>query len=241
MARLPRLVVPHHPHLLLQRGHDGLPVFREEQDCRHFLQWLREASRQFKVAIHAYVLLPDQWHLLATPDDATGLARMMQWVGRQYVPYFNARYQRHGTLWQGRFRAVVLEAGPYLLPAGLYLENLPVAARLSAAPDAYPWSSYRHHAGLAPDPLVTDHAAYWSLGNTPFEREAAYRDRMEQGIAASLAAAFAEATMKGWPMGCAGFKEGLAKQLGRRVEQATRGRPSRADAADKAVKSSVPN
>lgn len=188
---------------------------------------MREAARQFRVAVHAYALLPGHWHLLATPVDSIGLARLMQWLGRQYVPYFNARYGRQGTLWQGRYRAVVLEPDPYLLLFSRYIELSPVRAELVSEPAAYPWSSFPHHAGIKPDPLITDHAAYWALGNTPFEREAAYRELVEQGVPAAEVLTLDTATQKGWPLGSPAFKQALAKQAGRRVEQAPRGRPGR--------------
>ena len=89
MARLPRLVIPNQPHHLIQRGVDRQAIFRETEDYVNFLGRLRDAARQFKVAIHGYVLMTNHIHLLATPSDLEGLARMMQWVGRHYVPYFN--------------------------------------------------------------------------------------------------------------------------------------------------------
>jgi putative transposase len=100
MARLPRLVIPNQPHHLIQRGVDRQAIFRETEDYVNFLGRLRDAARQFKVAIHGYVLMTNHIHLLATPSDLEGLARMMQWVGRHYVPYFNQKYAREGTLWQ---------------------------------------------------------------------------------------------------------------------------------------------
>src|SRR4051794_11980240 len=101
MARLPRLVVPHQPHHIVQRGNDRQSVFRDTEDYETFLRHLREAAKSYQVAIHAYVLMSSQIHLLASPSDKTGLGRMMQWVGRHYVPYFNRKYTRTGTLWEG--------------------------------------------------------------------------------------------------------------------------------------------
>lgn len=234
MARLARLVVPHQPHHIIQRGHDGSSVFRDEQDFRSFLAWLRESARQFRVAVHAYVLMPDHLHLLATPQDETGLARMMQWVGRQYVPYFNARHGREGTLWQGRYRAVVLEPGRYLLACSRYVELHPVRAGLALNPAEYPWSSCAHHLGMRVDPVITDHVDYWGLGNTPFDREAAYRAWLEQGASEAEVRMFSEATRRGWPLGSDQYKNALARQLGRRVAPAARGRPRKQKAAEAA-------
>jgi len=226
MARLPRLVVPHQPHHVIQRGHDGMAIFRDAEDHQTFLDWLKEAARQFKVAIHAYVLMPDHVHLLATPVDEQGLARMMQWIGRHYVPYFNHKNGRSGTLWQGRYRGTVVDAEQYLLPICRYIELNPVRNGLAATPADYPWSSYQHHAGMRQDSLITDHPLYWGLGNTPFDREIAYRESVEQGMDADQAAAISAATLKGWALGSDAFKAQLERQTRRRVSPAKRGRPA---------------
>lgn len=225
MARLPRLVVPHQLHHIVQIGNDRQPVFRDQEDYAAFLGWLREASRQFKVAIHAYVLMPDHLHLLATPSDDTGLGRMMQWIGRHYVPFFNAKYRRAGTLWQGRYKAAVIEPAPYFLLCCKYIELNPVRSGLTSSPADYPWSSYAHHVGIKPDPVVTDHPVFWGLGNTPFDREASYRQLIEQDISVREVAALTDATLKGWPLGSDAFKAALAKVTSRRVSPAKRGRP----------------
>ncbi|HJV82504.1 transposase [Noviherbaspirillum sp.] len=225
MARLPRLVVPHQPHHIIQSGTDRQPIFRDADDYSAFLRWLREAARQFKVAVHAYVLMPTHLHLLVSPSDEPGLGRMMQWVGRHYVPYFNTRYDRAGTLWQGRYKATVIESEQYFLVCSRYIESNPVRSGLVQEPADYAWSSYAHHAGVKPDPLITDHPLYWALGNTPFEREAAYKDLMNQGLTAREVDALSEATRKGWPLGSEKFISMLAKQSERRVAPAKRGRP----------------
>ncbi|HEY0846761.1 MAG TPA: transposase [Noviherbaspirillum sp.] len=225
MARLPRLVVPHHLHHVVQIGADRQAIFRESEDYAAFQRWLREASRQFKVAIHAYVLMPDHIHLLVTPADDVGLGRMMQWIGRHYVPYFNAKYARAGTLWQGRYKATVIEPEPYFLLCSRYIELNPVRAGLAVSPADYPWSSYGHHVGTKPDPVIVDHPVFWGLGNTPFDREASYRALVDQDLGRQDIQALTEATLKGWPLGSDTFKAGLAKLANRRVSPAKRGRP----------------
>ncbi len=227
MARLARLVVPHYPHHVIQRGNDQQLIFRDEEDYAVFLKWLRDAVRRFKLAVHAYVLLPNHFHLLATPVDETGLARTMQWLGRYYVPYFNHKYQRAGTLWQGRYRTTVLEPERYLLLCSQYIELNPVRAELVAAPDHYPWSSCAHHVGIKADSLITDHALYWALGNTPFEREAAYKTILEQPLGREELVSMRDATNKGWVLGSEKFKQGIAKQTTRRLDPLQKGRPKK--------------
>jgi len=235
MARLPRLVVPGQPHHIIQRGNDRKAIFRDTADYLKFIEWLRDASRQFKVAIHAYVLMSNHLHLLASPADGQGLSRMMQWIGRHYVPYFNHKYERTGTLWQGRFKATVIDSERYLMTCSRYIELNPVRAGMVPTADDYPWSSYQHHVGIKSDPVVTDHALYWALGNTPFQREAAYRELTEQGVNEADVAAITEATLKGWAIGSEQFKASLEKQTQRRVSKAKRGRPARPKEPDHSV------
>lgn len=226
MARLPRLVVPFQPHHVIQRGNDRQSVFRDDDDRRAFLDWLRIAAKQYKVAIHAYVLMPNHVHLLASPSDAQGLGRMMQWVGRYYVPYFNRKYARVGTLWQGRYLASVIDSERYFMVCSRYIEQNPVRANLVASPAEFPWSSHAHHVGLQSDPLVTDHPLYWALGNTPFQREAAYLALVEQILENHDIELINQAVLKGWPLGGEQFKTSLAARIKRRVGPARRGRPA---------------
>jgi putative transposase len=225
MARLARLVIPHQPHHVIQIGNDSQLIFRDTDDHIAFLRWLREAAKLFKVAIHAYVLMPTHLHLLVTPSDELGLGRMMQWIGRHYVPYFNSKYQRAGTLWQGRYKATVIDAEQYLIACSRYIELQPVQSGIVDAPADYLWSSYAHHAGIKPDPLVNDHSIYWKLGNTPFDREAIYKQLVEEGLTKEEVAMLNEATLKGWALGSEKFKMRLEKQTHRRVSPKKRGRP----------------
>ena len=225
MARLPRLVVPHQAHHVIQRGNNRQAIFHDDEDYRAFLKWLRESARQFKVALHAYVLMPNHLHLLVTPTDEAGLGKMMQWVGRYYVPYFNHKYQRTGTLWQGRFRATVIDSERYFMTCSRYIELNPVRAELVSDPAAYSWSSCAHHTGRNSDPYITDHPLFWSLGNTPFEREAAYKALIEQALTVDDMQSLQDATYKGWALGSDQFKARLERQVQRRVQPGKRGRP----------------
>ncbi|MES3022970.1 MAG: transposase [Pseudomonadota bacterium] len=228
MARLPRLVIPHQPHHVIQRGNDRQRIFRDDEDHQRFLGWLRESAKEFKVAIHAYVLMGNHLHLLASPSDPNGLAQMMQRVGRYYVPWFNHKYGRTGSLFQGRFKTSLVDAERYFMVCSRYIELNPVRARLVADPRDYPWSSYRHHAGVQPDPLVTDHALFWALGNTPFQREAAYTELAGRALGDAELAIINQAVLKGWPLGSDAFKQDLQQKMKRQVLPAKRGRPAKA-------------
>jgi putative transposase len=229
MARLPRLVIPNQPHHVIQQGNDLQAIFRDTADYIAFINWLRDASRQFKVAIHAYVLMTNHLHILASPTDEPGLSKMMQWIGRHYVPYFNHKYERTGTLWQGRYKASVIDAERYFMTCCVYIELNPVRSHMVTLPGDYSWSSYQHHVGIKSDPVITDHSLYWALGNTPFDREVAYKELTERGVNEEDVAALTEATLKGWAIGSEKFKSALERQTQRRVRKAKRGRPAKPD------------
>lgn len=227
MARLPRLVVANHLHHLIAQSHHQQALFVDALDHQKFLNVLAETAKRHAVAVHAFVLLPDRVHLLATPSDALGLSKMMQAIGRSYVPYFNGRHQRSGSLWGGRFRATVIDAASYFNDCAQYIEYLPVQAGVSQEIRDYPWSSYAHHAGLHRQSWLTDHPSYWAMGNTPFDREAAYQRRCAQPPEPDFTAAIEAATYKGWALGPEAFQTGLAKLTPRRLQPARRGRPPR--------------
>lgn len=227
MARLPRLVIPFQPHHIINRGVDRQAIFRDDADYLAFLGWLGQAAKQFKVALHAYVLMGNHVHLLASPSDSEGLGKMMQWIGRFYVPYFNLKYGRTGTLFQGRFKASVIDSEGWFMACSRYIELNPVRAGMVAEPGAYRWSSYAHHVGVQTDPLITDHPLYWALGNTPFEREAQYQQLLQQTPSKDEIATLNQAVLKGWALGSERFKNTLEQRIARRVGPARRGRPAK--------------
>ncbi|HET7794119.1 MAG TPA: transposase [Rhizobacter sp.] len=225
MARLPRLCVPGWPHLLTQTGHNRQPVFRDDADRGLFLDLLRESAASAGVVIHAYGLRDNEVRLLVTPNATDSLSRMMQALGRRYGSSFNRRHGHMGSLWEGRFRATVVEPEQHLLSCMRYTEDLGISVDASTQLGHVVWSSAAHHRGERTDPLVGDHLQYWSLGNTPFEREAAYREVLQQALTSQELAQIADAVAKGWPLGSRGFLERLAAATDRRVEPRPRGRP----------------
>jgi putative transposase len=218
-------VVPNHLHYIVARGNNDQHIVLDDADCQHFLSSLRDSAHRFGVAIHAYVLMPTRVQLMATPTDAEGLGKLMQAIGRHYVPYFNTRHGRSGNLWEGRFRATVMEANTYFLACAQLIEQQPVEAGIVSDPLLYTWSSYAHHSGARREVWLADHPAYWALGNTPFEREAAYQQLAHASASSELIADIEAATRKAWPLGSEEFRRRLGKLTDRRLEPARRGRP----------------
>ena len=225
MARLPRLILPGQPHHVILRGNNRQAIFFSDHDRQHLLETLAEVAAQYHVAIHAYVLMDNHLHLLLTPSAAEALSRTMQSLGRRYVGWFNARHQRTGTLWEGRFRAGLIEGERHLLACMRYIEVNPVRAALCAEPEHWPWSSAAHHLGLARSSLITEHEMYWSLGNTPFEREHAYREFLAQGVPLAEKVQFTEAVLRGRPVGSEAFLKPLTVDHASVVNKRPRGRP----------------
>lgn len=227
MARLPRLSIPGYPHHVIQRGNNRQAIFAFAADYQAMLDLLEENAKKFGVALHAYVLMSNHFHLLATPESADSLPRMMQAVGRRYVRYFNDSQGRSGTLWEGRYRSTLIQTESYLLTCMAYIDLNPVRAALVAEAGDYPWSSHGHYVGLRSDKLVTPHPLFWTLGNTPFAREAAYAEMVHAGVPAEQQAALTQSVLSGWALGDPDFVADLQKRTQRRVSKTQAGRPLR--------------
>ena len=225
MARLPRLTVTGYPQHVILRGNNRQDIFRNTADYQRMLDLIEQHSRELGVEIHAYVLMTNHLHLLLTPQKDQALPKMMQAVGRSYVQTFNKVHGRTGTLWEGRYRSTLIQTERYLLACMAYIDLNPVRAHMVAEPDDYIWSSYSHYVGRRNDRLITPHALYWGLGNTPFAREAAYAEMVHAGIQADQQRALTDATLSGWALGDAQFIAGLKLQTPRRLSKDKAGRP----------------
>lgn len=225
MARLPRLTLAGYPHHIIQRGNNRQMIFADTQDFETMLALLTEYAQKFAVAVHAYVLMDNHFHLLATPAMGEALPLMMQAVGRSYVRYFNNRHGRSGTLWEGRYRSTLIETERYLLACMVYIDLNPVRAGMVAQAADWRWSSHAHSLGLRADGLVRPHALYWALGNTPFAREAAYGALVQAGVSANQQNALTDSTLRGWALGEDDFVAALQKKSARRVSKSKAGRP----------------
>ena len=174
MPRLRRIFIPDISVHVIQRGNNRMDIFREHGDHRSFLAFLRWAAAQYRVAIHAFVLMSNHFHLIVTPADAEGLPKTMQELGRRYVRYFNGKYDRIGTLWNDRYRGFLIGDERYWLTCLRYVEQNPVRANMVSAPDQYAWSSYAAHAFGDWPAWLTPHAVYLALGRNADERQLAY-------------------------------------------------------------------
>ena len=219
MARLRRLSIPGHAHWLIQRGHNGRTVFCDETDRLLYLAALLEASRQEGVQVHAYALGDSEAHLLVTPGHATAVGRLMQALGRRFVAAHHRRHGGSGTLWEGRYHGAVVEPGATLLDVLTLIEGFALEAGAS---------SFKHRGRGAADPLVTELPEYWRLGNTPFDRQLQWQQRVREGISAARAQRLRAAAWGGWAVGSAAFASQMSETAARPSAPRPRGRPRKA-------------
>jgi len=233
MPRLPRYAVPGHPQHVIQRGNNRGVIFAEPVDITFFLYRLGQACRRFRCEIHAYVLMTNHIHLLMTPHKAGAIGKVMQSVGTSYVPYFNEAYERTGTLWEGRYRATVIDSERYMLECMRYIELNPVRAGLARHPAQFVHSSHRANAHGDRDGLVTPHEIYLALGRTAPERQAAYRALFRTHLPDAMIQEIREATHKAWVLGQGRFAEEIERLCARRGAPVRRG-PKRAQKGSEA-------
>lgn len=160
---------------LIQRGHDRRAIFGGPEDRHIAMRYIAEAVAKCRVELHAYVLMDNHVHLLATGLEDGAVSRFMQQWSRRYARYFNRRRQRSGSLYESRFHDFVVVEPGYLLRCMRYIEQNPVRARICSHPGNFPWSSYDQNSRGQPNLLLTAHPIYMALGETSAERARSYR------------------------------------------------------------------
>lgn len=229
MPRKPRFFLPDVPVHVVQRGHSREPVFFEDNDYSTYLHWLEQGAERYRVAIHAYVLMTNHIHVLATPHDKEGITRMMQYVGRCYVPYINHTYGTSGSLWEGRYKASLIHDEEYLLACMRYIELNPVRANIVRSPGHYRWSSYRCNGQGKEDGLLSAHSIYQGLGRDQAARLQAYKALFQVHLDPDFVDDIRSAWQTGTPLGDDYFRQKVEAKLKCKVGQARRGRPAKPD------------
>jgi len=199
---------------LIQRGVHPVACFRAESDYLVYLSQLRQLCAKYGCTIQAYCLMTNHVHLLLTPNTAEACTLVMRDLGRRYVPYFNRRHERTGTLWEGRFRSCIVESANYVLACYRYIELNPIRAGMVEHPAGYPWSSYSANGGGRADPSIAPHAEFAALALDNEKRHAAYRELFGVEIDETLLEAIRDATNAGYPLASDGFKATVIAPLG---------------------------
>ena len=182
MPRQSRLLLPDVPVHLIQRGNSRQTCFFVDADRVAYLTWLEQFALEGGCRIHAYVLMTNHLHLLVSAGEVTAISGLMKAVGQRYAHYFNRRYHRSGSPWDGRYKSCLVQEERYFLVCQRYIELNPVRAGIVAAPVQYAWSSYRGNAEGRSNRTLQPHPVYMRLGASPEERQQAYRALFDQEL-----------------------------------------------------------
>ena len=226
MARQARTVIPGQAMHVMVRGNNREVLFFSDADRRIYLDWLREAARQFGSVVHAFALMPNHVHLLITPQNADSLAKTMQSLGRRYAQYFNQQQHRSGTIWEGRYRSSLIDPD-YFLRCQRYIELNPVRAGFESTPQDSSWTSFASHIGGNTEPWLVDHQYFWKLGNTPFERQMAWSAFVREGAPYWEDRQITEALLRSKPWVSDIFAQKLFKDKPEQILIRYRGRPKK--------------
>jgi len=182
MPRHARLDIPGLPRHICIRAVNGMPCFTSDLDRNVFLKYLREAMEGTDFQLHAFVLMDNHVHLLATSHVIGTVAKVMHSLCMQYARYFNHQFNRTGPLFQGRYWASLIDSQQYLFEVMRYIELNPVRAGMVGAPELFPWSSYAHNTGRQVRAGITMHDEFQRLGGSPMERCRTWVEFVAQGI-----------------------------------------------------------
>jgi len=225
VPRKPRFTLPGIPQHVIQRGNNREPCFLSEMDYRRYLEDLQTVAETYHCRIHAYVLMTNHVHLLITPMQEQGLGEMMQALGRRYVYYINKTYGRSGTLWEGRYKASLVDSEAYLLTCMRYIELNPVRAQMVNHAGEYQWSSYGANAQGRTDVLLSPHPLYTALGTIPTERQQAYRELFRYHVDDAQLHEIRDALNHELVLGRSYFKDKIEAMTQRQTRLGVPGRP----------------
>jgi len=228
MPRRARMYVGDVAYHVIQRGNNRQACFGDDHDRQLYLDLLADSCGRYGVGVHAYVLMGNHVHLLATPRDSEAISRAMRVLGSRYAQCINRKYERTGTLWEGRHKAGAVDAETYLLACYRYIELNPVRAGLVTRPEDWRWSSHQSNAWGAPADWLVPHALYLGLAEGAERRLSVYRSLFADAIDTERTAAIRTAAHYCQPVGSAAFATTLAQRAGQRPGQLARGRPRKA-------------
>jgi putative transposase len=225
MGRKPRVTLPGYPQHIVQRGLDRQTCFFSPADCRLYLELLREAAERYDCQVHAYVLMTNHVLLLVTQQRTSGVSFLMQRTGQRYVRSINRQYRRTCTLWEGRYKAGLIDTEGYLLTCMRYIEHNPVRAQMVSHPADFAWSSYHANCEARQDPLITPHPLYLQLGHDQETRCRTYRDLFVTHLEPETLNESRHSTRQELVISSGPFKRQIERMLNRQTEARPRGRP----------------
>lgn len=225
MPRRPRTRVADVPQIVSLRGHNDDPVFKTNEDYATFLSCMDDASMRNNVDVHAWCLVPNRVAVLCTPVGDGDVSTFVQDVSRRYVPFYNARHGRSGALWNGRFRAALVEPTGYVVTAYQFVETLAVRAGLTKRPEHHRNSSFHTNVSGRSHPLLHPHPMFSMLMGGSGNGRHEYQRICHAGLSSARSAEVEHAIHHGLVIGCERFKEKLNREYGVKVKLGRPGRP----------------
>lgn len=153
MARPPRIEYEGAFYHITSRGNERRQTYFAKSDYEKFKEYLREAQEKYRYMLHCYVLMNNHYHLLIETPNAN-LSKIMHYINGSYTNYINIKRKRSGHLFQGRYKAILIDQDSYLLELSRYIHLNPVRAKMVNKPEEYPFSSYRSYIFAERDNLV---------------------------------------------------------------------------------------
>lgn len=206
MARMARLVVPHYPHHVTQRGNRRQKTFFSSADFRAYLRLIEKTKFEVGIAVWAYCLMPNHIHFIVVPEHRDSLAMLFRETHRRYTFRINGRNDWQGHLWQERFHSCVLDE-PHMLAAARYIELNPVRAGLCADPAEWRWSSVHAHLHGRDDQIVSVDPLLGLVGD--------WRTYLQDECPGDELVTIRKHARTGRPLGGAGFVGRLEQETGR--------------------------
>jgi len=225
MPRKSRFFIPNVPNHVVQRGKNRDPVFFEDSDYQFYLSTLFEALTKYEGQLHAYVLMTNHVHLLITGKEESSVSRIMQYIGRRYVPYINHKYGYSGSIWEGRFKSNLIDTSEYLFVCMKYIELNPVRANMVERPEAFRYSSFHGNALNRADILLTEHEEYLKFSDNKDIRCSMYRSLFDADLDKDDLQSIREGYKSGTPIGSERFIQKIEQALDRKVGKTKPGRP----------------
>lgn len=146
MARKPRIHAPGATYHVILRGNARQDIFSDDKDRYRFYEILQKSCERYQCRVHAFCLMTNHVHL-ELQVGGFSLSRIMQNISQRYTQWFNWRHKKSGHVFQGRYKAVMVDANEYLLELAAYIHLNPVRAHMTDQPGEYPWSSHRAYLG----------------------------------------------------------------------------------------------
>lgn len=220
MPRMPRLIVPGHPHHVTQRGVRSMDIFPNDDMRWSYLLFLSKEAQRTGVQFLSWCLMTNHVHFIAIPNDSRSLARTFGEAHRLYTRMRNFREGVRGYLFQGRFNSCVLDE-KHLVAAARYVERNPVKAGIVSHPGDYPWSSARFHLGIIEsDILVADRTMLGLVSNWENHLSTEHKEDSER---------LRLSTRTGRPAGDDNFAEKIKNLTGRDPRPLRPGRPRKGE------------